>query len=99
MTLVLPDLLNLLDTAAAEAGALAASLQGTVARTVRKDGRLDRGLLDAEQHTAHGLAWSAAYAETLRQTAAWARALHADGKFGEAEALPAQLLAHEYLSQ
>ncbi len=97
MTLVLPDLLDLLDAAALEAGALVTSLQGAVATRVLREGRLDRAALDAEQHAAHGLAWAAAYAETLRQTAAWARDL-GDG-FGEAEALPAQLLAHEYLSQ
>jgi (2S)-methylsuccinyl-CoA dehydrogenase len=99
MSLVLPDLPELLDLAGAEAWALVAELQAAVAARVRPKDRLDRGALDAEQHVAHGLAWAAAYAETLRQTAAWARALDAEGRFGEAEALPAQLLAHEYLSQ
>ncbi len=97
MSLILPNLLDLLDAAAFEAGALVASLQATVLGRVQRDGRMDRVALDAEQHAAHGLAWAAAYAETLRQTAIWARALGDD--FGEAEALPAQLLAHEYLSQ
>ncbi|WP_397421695.1 acyl-CoA dehydrogenase family protein [Phenylobacterium sp.] len=97
MTLILPHLPDLLDEAALEAAALVASLQSTVLGRVQKSGRLDRNALDAEQHAAHGLAWAAAYAETLRQTAVWARALGDD--FGEAEALPAQLLAHEYLSQ
>jgi (2S)-methylsuccinyl-CoA dehydrogenase len=97
MTLILPHLPDLLDEAALEASALVASLQSTVLGRVQKSGRLDRNALDAEQHAAHGLAWAAAYAETLRQTAVWARALGDD--FGEAEALPAQLLAHEYLSQ
>jgi (2S)-methylsuccinyl-CoA dehydrogenase len=72
-------------------------LQAAVAARVTKDGRVDRRALDVEQHAAHGLAWAAAYAETLRQTAAWARDLGSG--FGEAEALPAQLLAFEYLSQ
>jgi len=99
MNLVLPDLPDLLDTAADEAASLATSIANAVGGRVRRDGRLDRAALDAEQHGAHGLAWAAAYAETLRQTAAWARALHDEGRFGEAEALPAQLLAHEYLSQ
>ncbi|ACG79554.1 acyl-CoA dehydrogenase [Phenylobacterium zucineum HLK1] len=99
MSLVLPDLIDLLDRAAAAAAALTADLQAAVARRVSPDGRPDRAALDAEQHAAHGLAWAAAYAETLRQTAAWAHALEAQGRFGEAEALPAQLLAHEYLSQ
>jgi len=99
MTLILPDLLELLDRAGREAEVLVAELQDAVAERVRRDGRLDRAALDAEQHAAHGLAWTAAYAETLRQTAHWARALDAEERFGEAEALPAQLLAYEYASQ
>ncbi|WP_372782427.1 acyl-CoA dehydrogenase family protein [Phenylobacterium sp.] len=99
MSLILPDLPDLLDRAGAEAWALVAELQAAVAARVAPGGRLDRAALDAEQHAAHGLAWVAAYAETLRQTAAWARDLDAEGRLGEAEALPAQLLAHEYLSQ
>ena len=97
MSLILPNLLDLLDAAASEAGALVASLRATVLGRVQRDGRMDRVALDVEQHAAHGLAWAAAYAETLRQTAIWARELGDD--FGEAEALPAQLLAHEYMSQ
>jgi (2S)-methylsuccinyl-CoA dehydrogenase len=99
MSLVLPDLPDLLDRAGREAEMLVAELQDAVTDRVRRDGRIDRAALDAEQHAAHGLAWAAAYAETLRQTAAWAERLVAEEKFGEAEALPAQLLAHEYLSQ
>src|SRR5437588_1272860 len=99
MSLVLPDLPDLLDLAAREAWALVSELQDAVAARVRPEGRLERAALDADQHVAHGLAWAAAYAETLRQTAAWAERLAADEKFGEAAALPAQLLAHEYLSQ
>ena len=103
MSLILPDLLELLDRAGREAEVLVAELQDAVGARVRRDGKLDRAALDAEQHAAHGLAWAAAYAETLRQTAHWARALDAatppEQPLGEAEALPAQLLAHEYLSQ
>lgn len=99
MSLVLPDILDLLDRAGREAEVLVAELQDAVGGRVRREGRLDRRALDAEQHVAHGLAWASAYAETLRQTAHWARALAAEERFGEAEALPAQLLAHEYLSQ
>jgi (2S)-methylsuccinyl-CoA dehydrogenase len=99
MSLILPDVLTELDRAADAASALVAELQSAVAVLVAAGGRLDRAALDREQHAAHGLAWAAAYGETLRQTAAWARALSAQDKLGEAEALPAQLLAHEYLSQ
>ncbi|HEY2753725.1 acyl-CoA dehydrogenase family protein [Phenylobacterium sp.] len=99
MTLPLLGLPDLLDLAASEAWTLVAQLQAAVAARVRPAGTLDRVALDAEQHVTHGLAWAAAYGETLRQTAVWARALEAQGRLGEAEALPAQLLAHEYLSQ
>jgi (2S)-methylsuccinyl-CoA dehydrogenase len=99
MSLILPDLPELLDRAGREAEMLVAELQDAVGERVRRDGRLDRAALDADQHVAHGLAWAAAYAETLRQTAAWAERLIAEERFGETEALPAQLLAHEYLSQ
>ena len=99
MSLVLTDLPRLLDRAAQEAGGLVTELQAALAPAVRTNGKLDRTLLDAEQHAAHGLAWVSAYAETLRQTAAWADELTEAGGFSEAEALPAQLLAYEYLSQ
>jgi (2S)-methylsuccinyl-CoA dehydrogenase len=99
MSLILPDLPELLDRAGREAEVLVAELQDAVGERVRPGGKLDRAALDADQHVAHGLAWAAAYAEILRQTAAWAERLIAEEKFGEAEALPAQLLAHEYLSQ
>ena len=99
MSLILPNLPDLLDTAAAEAAALSTSIANAVSGRVKSDGKVDRAALDTEQHAAHGLAWMAAYAETLRQTAAWVRALDDAGQLTESEALPAQLLAHEYLSQ
>ncbi|WP_421933274.1 acyl-CoA dehydrogenase family protein [Phenylobacterium sp.] len=97
--LILPHLPQLLAEAADHAEAIVAEARAAVSARVTVEGRLDRAALDAEQHVAHGLAWAAAYAETLRQTAAWAGALAADGAFTESEALPAQLLAFEYLSQ
>ena len=97
--MILQDLPARLDEAALAVEAYVAQARVAVSARVVVAGRLDRARLDAEQHVAHGLAWAAAYAETLRQTAAWARALEAEGKLGEAEALPAQLLAFEYLSQ
>lgn len=97
--MILPDLPALLRRAGETAEAFAAEAKIAVAARISPNGRLDRAALDAEQHVAHGLAWAAAYAETLNQTAAWAQALEAQGRLGEAEALPAQLLAFEYLSQ
>ena len=68
--LILPDLPHKLHAAASHAEALVAEIKARVTERVTDGGRLDRAALDAEQHVAHGLAWAAAYAETLRQTAA-----------------------------
>jgi len=97
--LILPDLISLLNRAALAAEAYADDARQQVAEVVAPDGRVDRRALDAEQHVVHGLAWAAAYAQTLRQTAAWAADLDQSGRLTENEALPAQLLAFEYLSQ
>ena len=97
--MMLANLTGLLADAADAAETYVAQARRAVSGRVAPGGRLDREALDREQHVAHGLAWAAAYAETLRQTAAWAAELAAHGRLGEAEALPAQLLAHEYLSQ
>jgi (2S)-methylsuccinyl-CoA dehydrogenase len=97
--LILPNLQVLLSDAARAADAFAAEVQSAVRTRVFTAGRLDRDALDREQHVAHGLAWVAAYAATLTQVAAWADGLIAAKRFGAAEALPAQLLAFEYLSQ
>lgn len=97
--LVIANLPVRLRDAADAAAALAARMRAALAERTSRDGRLDRAALDAEQHLGHGLAWAASYAETLLQTAAWADDLERQGRLGEAEALPAQLLAFEYLSQ
>ena len=97
--MILQDLPARLAEAADAAEDLVARMKQATMTRVSPEGRLDRRALDAEQHVAHGLAWAASYAETLRQTEAWAKALDAEGRLGEAEALPAQLLAFEYLSQ
>ncbi|WP_436063592.1 acyl-CoA dehydrogenase family protein [Phenylobacterium sp. LjRoot97] len=97
--MMLANLTGLLADAADAAETYVAQARRAVSDRVAGGGRLDRDALDREQHVAHGLAWAAAYAETLRQTAAWAGELAAENRLGEAEALPAQLLAYEYLSQ
>ena len=84
--------------AAAEAilPVVAAAVEAVKAR-IAPGGKVDRVALDREQHVAHGLAWIATYAETLRQTAGWARALAEAGTFGATEADLATLLFGEYL--
>ena len=94
--LILNDLTDLLTAAGEAASTLAVKARMAVADRVMTGGRIDRQKLDEDQHVVHGLAWIAAYAETLVQTAHWARALPV---LDEASALPAQVLAFEYLSQ
>ena len=72
---------------------------GARAQLAGADGRPDRAAFERHQHMAHGLAWLATYAETLRQVSEWAIRLEADGKFGEAEALLSQILFSEYCAQ
>ncbi|MCA6319925.1 acyl-CoA dehydrogenase family protein [Phenylobacterium sp.] len=97
--LILPRILPLLHQSAQAADAVTARVRQAVEALVAPGGRVDRHRLDAEQHAAHGLAWCASYAETLRQVALWAERLEAAGALTEAEALPAQLLAFEYVAQ
>ena len=66
---------------------------------VSVNGKVDRLALDREQHAVHGLAWYATYAELFRQVNGWMGRLKAEGKFGETEALLAQLLTGEYAYQ
>ncbi|MBD3760961.1 acyl-CoA dehydrogenase family protein [Rhizorhabdus sp.] len=98
--LLLDGLVALLDGAADAAQAFVATARPQVkARISGADGKVDRVLADGEQHIVHGFGWFAAYAEMLREVARWAATLHAEGSFGEIEALLAQLLFAEYGAQ
>jgi (2S)-methylsuccinyl-CoA dehydrogenase len=92
------DVVLQMTDAALAAQAYVAQARRNLAERLAPDGRVLRAELEAEQHAAHGLSWFAALAETLTQTAAWAARLSDQGRFGEAEALPAGLLFHEYLA-
>ena len=70
-----------------------------VAGKVSRGGKIDGDALEREQHAAHGLAWIATYAEALNQVASYARRMSDEGRFGEMEALLAQIGAAEYASQ
>ena len=87
----------LTDAAAALEPVLAAAVAAARAR-VAPAGKVDRKLIDAEQHVVHGLAWLATYVETLRETAAWAQSLATEGRFGPVEAGLATLLFAESLA-
>jgi (2S)-methylsuccinyl-CoA dehydrogenase len=56
-------------------------------------------LIEQNQTAAHGLAWLATYAQSLRQMQKWAEALESNGKFGEIEQLIHQIAFGEYLWQ
>ncbi len=95
---VLDDLLALIDGAVPAIEAYAASARSKAAAHLVSGARPDREALDREQHLAHGLAWVGTYAETLRETADWARRLENDGAFGEIERLLTQILFSRYLA-
>jgi (2S)-methylsuccinyl-CoA dehydrogenase len=81
------------------AEALLADAQRAVAQRVMNDGRAIARTFDREQRATHGLAWLATYVEALRQLAAYAERLAADGNFGEVEQLLVHIGAGEYLAQ
>jgi (2S)-methylsuccinyl-CoA dehydrogenase len=83
----------------AAAQRLVGDIRAVVARKVRIDGKLDRALLDREQHCAHGLTWYATYAEALRSVQEWASGLARTGALGEAEECILDILLDEYLAQ
>jgi (2S)-methylsuccinyl-CoA dehydrogenase len=95
----LPDLIALLDSAAEAAGTLCKRAISAVAAKVSSGGKLDGAAMEREQRAAHGLAWVATYVEAIREVARYARRMESEGRFGELEALLAQIGAAEYLSQ
>ena len=92
-------LVSHLDQAATAVETLLARAKAKVAARVMPGGKINSRLLDEEQHAAHGLAWLATYAATLRELASYARRIEAEGKLGETEQLTIQIAAGEYLNQ
>ena len=62
-------------------------------------GKIDGEALEEGQFAAHGLAWTATYVETLRQTLGWAERLESEGKFGALEQAILKAGFGEYLAQ
>ena len=93
------DVAATLHQAVQAAEALLADAQRAVAQRVTNDGRAIARTFDREQRATHGLAWLATYVEALRQLAAYAERLAADGNFGEVEQLLVHIGAGEYLAQ
>ncbi len=63
------------------------------------DGKIAADLLERDQHSTHGLAWLATYAQTLEQMSLYAERMEAEGRLGELEALLVQACFGEYLNQ
>ncbi|MCG7493778.1 acyl-CoA dehydrogenase family protein [Thalassobius sp. Cn5-15] len=96
---LLPDLLKLTGAAVAPVEALLETATIRVRETVSKEGRVSGALLEENQTAAHGLAWLATYAFSLKQMQAWAEKLSGEGKFGKMEQLIHQIAFGEYLWQ
>jgi len=97
-TVCVAHLVSHLDQAATAVETLLAKAKARVAARVMPGGKINSSLLDEEQHAAHGLAWLATYAATLRELANFAGRLEAEGKFGETEQLTVQIAAGEYVN-
>ena len=79
--------------------ALVEKAKDAVRAKVTKDGKIASALVDAEQRAAHGLAWLATYAESLREMASYAERLTGLGRYGEIERLITEIAFGEYLAQ
>ncbi len=95
----LDDLLELTGDAVRSTETLLSQAHDHVLGQVTKNGRVDSGLLEAEQLAAHGFAWLATYTESLRQLHGWAERLAASDRFGTVEKLILQIGFGEYCSQ
>ena len=88
---------------AREANAALDALLGDATAKVRErvvvEGHLVGRLFDREQRATHGLAWFATYVEAVRQLAAYAARMAADGTLGEVEDLLIRIGLGEYLAQ
>ncbi len=97
--IILDDLMALTGAALAPVEAVFEAAKSNVRQLVSIEGRVSGAAIEANQTSAHGLAWLATYMESLRQMQHWATRLQKDGRFGEVEQLIHQIAFGEYLSQ
>lgn len=95
---VIAGLTGLLRDAVTAMDAYKSALHKNVSAVLAPAGKIDRAAFSANQHLAHGYGWIVTYIETLRETANWASRLESEGKFGEIDALLAQILFSRYLA-
>jgi (2S)-methylsuccinyl-CoA dehydrogenase len=93
------ELISQLEAAAQASTMLRDRAVEAIRAKVAADGKIDNAALEREQHAAHGLAFLATYAQAIRELADYARRLDREGRFGEMEALLAEIGAGEYLAQ
>ena len=93
------DFIALSRQAAADVAGLVAEATRRVRARVVDGGRLAADRLETEQQAAHGLAWLSTYAVAVRELAAYAERMGAEGRFGETEELLTRIGLGEYLDQ
>jgi len=93
------ELVAITRQARAAVEAVLADATAAVRRLVTLDDQVIDSLLDREQRATHGLAWLATYVESVRQLAAYAERMQANGALGESEELLVRLGIGEYLAQ
>ena len=96
---VLHDLPALMDGALEHVARLNGLVRQAVLQAVMRDGALDMGAMEREQHITHGLAWMATYEQALVQLRGQAARGLEQGRFEEIDALLTQIVFAEYLSQ
>ena len=94
-----PELVELAREATAAVDALLADAVARVRERVVVEGHAVARLFDREQRATHGLAWFATYVEAIRQLAAYAERMAADGALGELEEHLVRIALGEYLAQ
>ena len=93
------DLVGLARDAAVALEALLGDATARVRERVAVEGHVVSRLFDREQRAAHGLAWLATYVEAVRQMAAYAERMAADGNLGEIEEHLVRIGIGEYIAQ
>jgi len=96
---ILDDLFALCDSALGTLDTLVEKAKVHVTALVTVDGKVAPPLVEQNQNIAHGFAWIATYVEALREMLGWAKALDAEDRYGELEALILQAAFAEYIAQ
>ena len=93
------DLVDLARDAATALEALLGDATAKVRERVAVEGHVVGRLFDREQRATHGLAWLATYVEAVRQLAAYAGQMAAQGTLGETEEHLIRIGIGEYIAQ